>query len=283
MQPKDLFTVALIAVAAGAAAGFAGTVLKSSDDHAARSADTALAEKLDRMESRLAATLDELKESRTTLAEMKDRVTAAELAAQRRSPTSVDDDVATVPGRARTPRRAVLSADGPRVAMKLADGAQIGMPAFEFSDNDGAAVAQLVSGLSNAFKLRSLPEEKRWEKAKEDLGLSDVQIDTLKKAVAARDEAMKAAMQIDHETTSTGGATITIRTLDPAKAAESDTTYRNKVNDTLDDTQRKGWEEKGYSNAFGHGGMGGMGGGAISIVATEIHTGSEDPATKAEK
>jgi len=144
-----------------------------------------------------------------------------------------------------------------------------------------AGIGEELKGLSNGFRLRALPEDKRWEQAKTDVGISDTQVDTLKRAVADRDAAMDKAFQVEEESGDTGDGSIRIKRMDPEKATAAQTDYRRKVDETLDETQRKTWRDKGYDHAMGkHGGSGGTR--SVFIARTiDVHT--DVPAKKDEK
>lgn len=287
MQAKDFTVMAAIAIVAGATAGIAGGMIRGADTSDA-DANAALTAQLDKIESRLAATLDELKESRTELADLKDRVSAAELAARDVQQAFKDaggtlDGESPRPGRARR-TASITGPDGKELPVgtrriRLGDGEKGGF-SFSTGGEDGEGDVEMVlgspeiqgeltkamQGITNSFRLRGMPEEKRWEKAREELGLNDGQIETLKQAVAARDAAMKDSMKIEQESNGTDGSRITIRGMDPEKAQVANKAYEDKVNETLDENQRKGWNEKGYSHAFGRGPMGGN---AI-MIATDM-------------
>lgn len=287
MQAKDFTVMAAIAIVAGATAGIAGGMIRGADTSEA-DANAALTAQLDKIESRLAATLDELKESRTELADLKDRVSAAEIAARDVQQAFKDgggvlDGESPRPGRARR-TASITGPDGKELPVgarriQLGNGEKGG---FTFSTGgngeDGnvemvlgspeirGELTKAMQGITNSFRLRGMPEDKRWEKAREELGLNDGQIDALKQAVAARDAAMKDSMRIEQESNGTDGSRITIRGMDPEKAQVANKAYEDKVNETLDESQRKGWNEKGYSHAFGRGPMGG----SAIMIATDM-------------
>lgn len=305
MQAKDFTVMAAIAIVAGATAGIAGGMIRGADTSEA-DANAALTAQLDKIESRLAATLDELKESRTELADLKDRVSAAETAA-RDVQQAFKDGGGTLDGESPRPGRArrtatVTGPDGKElpVGVKRLPLRSGEMGGFSFSTDgaDGEGNVEMVlgspeiqgeltkamQGLTNSFRLRGMPEDKRWEKAREELGLNDGQIDALKQAVAARDAAMKDSMRIEQESNGTDGSRITIRGMDPEKAQVANKAYEDKVNETLDENQRKGWNEKGYSHAFGRGPMGG----SSIMIATDMRidgapAGTRDGAEKPAK
>jgi hypothetical protein len=138
-----------------------------------------------------------------------------------------------------------------------------------------AEISEELKGVGSGLRLRMMPEDKRWEQAKTDVGLNDAQVETLKAAVAERDAAMKEAFEVEEETTAgTEGrldSTIRIRRLDPEKAASAQSNYRKRVNETLDENQRKSWREKGYDHAMGRHPGGGNGAVVLRASSIQIH------------
>jgi hypothetical protein len=136
-------------------------------------------------------------------------------------------------------------------------------------------ISKRLAAVSEGLKLRALPEADRWKKAQDELRLSDGQVQVLKDAVAERDKAMKEMMQVETSEDEGGGSKITIKRLDPLKAAQAQSDYQRKVASTLDSEQKKSWDEKGYDSAFG--GPGGRG--SIAVVqAMEVQTEESPPA-----
>jgi hypothetical protein len=123
------------------------------------------------------------------------------------------------------------------------------------------------------MELRKLPETERWQKAKDDLGLTWNQVEDLKKAVADRDAAIKDSANVEKKTGPNGG-TITISRSDPAKVAHAQADYHDRVNQTLNDEQKKNWQAKGYDHAFGKGGLGGA---MVMTVSSTIDKSGDAP------
>lgn len=127
---------------------------------------------------------------------------------------------------------------------------------------------EIVSGL----RLRMLPEEERWAKAKDELGLDDSQIQSIKDAAAERDRAIEDALVTENVSVGGDGGEITVRKLDPERAADANRAYRERVNGNLTADQQKTWKEKGYDHAFGRTPMGSHGEGGSSVMTLTIQS-----------
>jgi len=112
-----------------------------------------------------------------------------------------------------------------------------------------------LKGLTKSFELRRLPEEERWAKARDEVGLTRVQEDEIRAALAERDQAIEESMNVERDEDD-GNTRISIRSMDFAKTSAANEAYRKRVDNTLNDNQKKSWRESGYDNAFGRGAMG---------------------------
>jgi len=270
MTGKELCVAFVGAAIVGGAAGFAATLAAATKDKSADAADAALTARLKSTEDELAKANARLDASKKTIDELSERVTKSEIALARRP------DVASpaVPfpktgqrvirsGRRAADGKTDAAADDVSTALAGVDlsalpenvGVEIDKALDGIGAQIGGAGSQLES-LRAGLDLRKLPEADRWQKAKDDLGLTWNQVEDLKKAVADRDAAMKDAANVEKKTSPTGG-TITISRPDPAKTAHAQADYHDKVNAALNDEQRKNWQAKGYDHAFGKGGFGG--------------------------
>lgn len=281
MTAKELLLVLAVAGVAGAGAGIGAIVV--AQPAPPPDATAALDDKLSRIETALGKISGDQETARRSIADLGDKVSGLQIdvssvreetrAAARETATA--DDGPKEPfgrtGRARRPVEwdlpNVTSADGAKpVRLRIARGAAgEEMVAGEILGADGERLAgelgKRLQGVANGVRLRMMPEAKRWEQARTDMGLNDFQVDELKRATADRDEALKGAMQV--ETSGEGGdEQVTIKRMDPAKAATAQKDYDEKVSRTLDQDQRKKWDEKGYGHAFG----GTSGGHSIAIV-----------------
>ena len=282
MTGKELVLAFVGAGLVGGGAGVGASLAVAPRQEAAAVAPTAeILDRLKAMEGQLAQARTAAEESRRTMLAMQDRVAKAELAASRQP--AVGD--AAVPAGAKTVRigrhrstadagtadagqqvggivldDAALADLGGQIAVNLGD--ELGKMDVEMGD-----LGEQLASLQNGFKLRALPEADRWQKAKDELGLTWNQVEDLKKAVTDRDTAMKDAMTKETKTGPNGG-TITIQRPDAGKMAHAEAAYHDRVNATLSEQQKKDWGAKGYDHAFG---SGPVGGGSL-VIATSIDT-----------
>ncbi len=143
------------------------------------------------------------------------------------------------------------------------------------------AIRLSLGGLTKGLELRKLPEAERWDKARDEVGLSEVQIDEIKSAITERDAAVKEAMKIEPDDTGDRRLPVRIRNLDFTKAREANDAYRKRVDNTLNDQQKKDWKGKGYDNAFGDSGMGmGFSTGTVISVSTFEDSSEESSSEK---
>jgi hypothetical protein len=306
MTGKELLLVlAGTAVAAGGAGVAAAVVMGGApDDGADRTAR--ILDRLDELDRSLDGTRTALDQNREAIDELGDRISSVELQTVGR-PGRVDVRHGTaaiapdgsapeegafhvstgesgglegveLPEGARRFFEGQAGQEAMKVAMKKLEGGLAGLGgAIATSDGTMLELSGALKGLAESFELRKLPEEERWEKARTDLGLTQNQIDELQAASDERDEALESAMKIERSETSEGGGHLTVKTLDSAKAKEAQDAYRRRVDNNLNDEQRKGWREKGYDRAFGKSGMGG--GNAVIAISTS-HTFSSEESTE---
>lgn len=285
MTAKELLLVLVVAGAAGAAAALAAGIVDEPAPTPSDPASAKILERLDRIENAIAASREDATRAREAAADLAERVASVETAQRTAAPggvPSLASPEAGRPGRAARPRISWGGKEGEQVIslgagepLKLEGGVALThvLPTIE---HELSGIGDELRGMSNGFRLRGLPEDKRWEQAKADVGLSDTQVENLKRAVEERDAAMKDAFAVEEETSAAGGATLSIRRMDPEKASTAQANYRKKVDDTLDQTQRKSWREKGYDHAFGKHGAGG--GNAVFVARSiEVHDDSAAP------
>jgi len=268
MNGKELALTLLGAGLVGGAAGLAASSWNAPSDapSAALAADAAA--RLERVEDALARTnaaFDDLKKSNALVQE---RLTSTEIKAAR---DAAEAGVAAAPGArpARPGRRirlgdAAAGGTGDDAGPQTATGPDVmdGLPGSAAIDLgvvlDGDAMPAEFGSFRKAMELRKLPEDQRWRKAKDDLGLTWNQVEDLKKAVAARDAAMKDAMVTEKSETGNGGA-FSFSRPDPGKSAHAQADYHDAVAKSLDENQKKSWKDKGYESAFGGSPFGGVG------------------------
>lgn len=126
------------------------------------------------------------------------------------------------------------------------------------------ALAALSGNLPERFRrmqeLRSLPEEERWQKAREALGLTLYQEEELKAASKEHAESHREAMKITTQETKSAYGTstqaISIAMPDMEKMREARKRYDDRVSQALNAEQAKKWREEGYEGALGAGGGG---------------------------
>ena len=169
------------------------------------------------------------------------------------------------------------SGGGTGGTLQLGEGAKL-----KLMDGAVMELSSALQGLTAGLELRKLPEEERWEKAREDLGLTQNQIDEIRAATDARDEALEASMTVTHSEDG-GGGRYTIKNLDPSKAKEANDAYRRRVENSLNEDQRTAWREKGYDRAFGKRGMGGFGAASGSVITISTSIDRSDGTDPAEK
>jgi hypothetical protein len=285
MTGKELLLV-LAGTAAAAGAGGIGAAAIVADAPADTGPDTAVLEQLDKLQDSLDGTNRIMSESRDEIAGLKRRIDSVEHGLRGVKPAR-----ATSTGRARVDatRHAGAERTGHGEAgsgaltfstsddeLQAVAGEQLkvalgklkeqlsggeGSPLIGSvmgADGEPLQVATLrgrLVGLQKGFELRRLPEEERWAKAREDVGLTNVQEDEIKSALAERDQAIEESMQIERDEENENGR-ISIRHMDFEKTRAANEAYRKRVDNTLNDEQKKSWRENGYDNAFGKGASG---------------------------
>ncbi|MCE9637900.1 MAG: hypothetical protein K8T90_19540 [Planctomycetes bacterium] len=271
MTTKDFVLFVLVGGVAGLAAAFGATMAR--EPAVGASAPDDLAARLDRIETALARAAEGQKEAKESVTKLNERVTALQIDVStaheeslraKAETAAADVEAAGRPGRAKRPLAVTSPGNNGTTPPTFTFGGQIG----EGVRLDGGslviddAMKVRLAGLSEGLRLRMLPEADRWKKAQDDLHLTDGQIDNLKAAITARDTAMRESMQIE-TSNENGNSNITIRRVDPAKAATAQQEYDRQVTNVLDSEQKKSWDEKGYNRAFG-----GSGGGAVMIASS---------------
>jgi hypothetical protein len=268
MTGKELVLAFVGAGLVGGGAGVAASVAVAPRPEAPSASPNAeILDRLKVIEGQLAQARTAAEDSRRTLNEVQERVTKAELQASREAAAAETGAAPAGAMQVRLGRHGTHSAEGgPNAAGVILDDADLadlgGQIAVNLGDELGKLdvevgdISSQIETLRNGFKLRALPEADRWQKAKDELGLTWNQVEDLKKAVADRDTAMKDAMTKETKSGANGG-TITIQRPDPAKSAHAEAAYHDRVNATLGEQQKKDWGSKGYDHAFGSAPFGG--------------------------
>jgi len=283
MTGKELLFVLGGATLLGAGAGAGAAALgRAAPVPAAPLPDTAgLERRMEALEKSLAVTRRERDELREALAGIQVRVREAEAAAAAR-PTPTAGGFTTPTGGmepiaegevAEKLRHALVEAldakglAGWEALVFAADGhGELGELAVQGLD----AAAAEIHGLTQGLRLRALPEEERWKKAREELGLSEAQVDEIKSAVADRDRAMEEGFVTETVKNDGKGGSFTLRRLDPEKASSANRDWDDRISRTLTQDQRSKWRSGGYDGAFGKFPVGGgVGTGAVIAIESE--------------
>ncbi len=301
MTGKALILV--LGTAGVALAGGLGAAAIVQGGGAAPATDPALLARLDEIARSVESTRTSLDASRGELDALRDRVAQAESrlgveqhaapGGRRRIQLPADDGDATETS-ATTARRIRLdgtsewSSDGRVIELsgesidlndalpQVEDAVRGALQGIVLDHGDDGLAATFIGdhalaglgGLRKSFELRRLPEAERWQKARTDLGLNDTQVNELQAAVAERDQALKDALQLDRDET-TGDTQLRVHRLDPSKAMEANAAYRRRVENTLNEDQRKSWRDDGFDSAFGNSSSGAA---VISIATTTTET-----------
>jgi hypothetical protein len=280
MNGKDLaIALAGAALVGGAAGAAASLALAPKAGTAPAAVPPDVLYRLKSAEDALAKTKTALEESRKSVNELSERVAAAEIksAKQAAGVAPVASGRTTRIGRHAGPVEVGKgeTAEPEQLIEGLGDDVKVQMEhvlnGMEMARGASEDLADLRSGL----ELRKLPEADRWQKAKDDLGLTWNQVEDLKKAVADRDTAMKDAVTTEKKTNASGGA-VTIKRSDAGKAAHAEADYHDRVNAALDESQRKNWSSKGYDHAFGSSPFGGTG--ATMVMSIDMSSDKKDAA-----
>ena len=279
MTRNELLLVLVGAATAAAAGGLAATTIMNGAP-ADSGAQTALLERLDKLNEGIADTNSILEANSREISGLRGRMEAVEAGLH----PSRSNPLVTKSGRRHVSRSGSAAieetGDGPPVdvgssfegagdemqaqmqealkglKMRLGDGSgavQIGSIIGE--DGRMAGLTGAFAGLQRSFELRALPEAERWDKAREEVGLNDVQVDEIKAALEARDKTIDESMVIERDEND-GKSRISVRRMDFAKTREANDAYKERIHNVLNDEQKKSWTEKGYENAFGRGAMG---------------------------
>jgi hypothetical protein len=156
-----------------------------------------------------------------------------------------------------------LHADGPVVVGEIGeDGLEGALP-----EKVRAAALEEVNGLMQGIGRRGLPEADRWKKACEEVGVSDVQVEELKAAVAERDRALEDAFVTEKSEGDGEGGSFTLRRLDQEKAAAANREYSDRLDRTLTADQRSKWKSGGWDHSFGR--LPGGGSGAVMTIEAD--------------
>jgi hypothetical protein len=269
-----VFSLVGAGLVGGAAGAVSGLGLAPKAEPPAHT-DAEILDRLQRTEDALTKTTAALQEMQKSNALLQERLTSTEIKAARDAAQAAAAGNDPAKPRARRFGSTLTSAGGAAPAGAGADTVEVGpqgFGGFKIDDlpdgvgqgiavelgkalgelgKDGGDVPVQLTAFRDALALRNLPEDQRWQKAKDDLNLSWNQIEEMKKAVSDRDAAMKDAMTVEKKTGPNGG-NLTISRPDAGKMAHAQADYHDRVAKTLDENQKKSWESKGYDSAFGN-------------------------------
>ncbi len=248
MNAAQIVGVACLAGVLGAVAGGVVSVFASGEP--ARN-DRAVFDRLDELARGVDSLRSAAQDGRDGVADLQERLIAVELELSRRAaapslPTSEAPGGIRVEGSEPT---AVVRRSIDDVSVRLHD-----------METAAARMAEHAKALQQNFaksmELRALPEDERWARIAEELGLNSVQVDELKAAQTTLQEGMKAAITQETKTTDSG-AEFSFRQVDGEKMREARKAFDDRVTTVLNDEQKKAWTDGGYQRAVG-GGRGAM-------------------------
>jgi len=251
---KSVHIVGLM-VAAGAFGAVAGGVTGALSAPEPATGNSVLLDRLGDLTSGVEALRDTAAENRNAVADVNERVIAVELAmsrrAEQRPPIAPSGDAAE--GEA----AGWASGSAPVLVRGGSDELTAGMREMLASSlGDMKAAREAAEGAQERFaksmKIRALPEDERWQYAADTLGLNSVQIDELRTAHTTMQDALKDAVT-ESTTTGSGGGTVMFRQVDGTKMAEAKTAFNERVDNALNDDQKKAWRDEGFANAMGGG------------------------------
>jgi hypothetical protein len=279
MTGKELLLVLVGAATAAAAGGIAATTIMN--DTTSNNADqTALLDRLDKLNAGIEDTNSILETNAREISGLRGRMEAVEsgLHGRRAAPLTTESgrrhveragsatieevgdgrsvDFSTSFEGAEDEMKAHMEEALKGLKASLADGSQpVRIGRILGENGEIAGITGALEGLQRSFELRALPEGERWDKAREELGLNDVQVDEIKAALEERDAAIDESMVVERDEDD-GSSRISVRRMDFAKTREANEAYKKRVDNVLNDDQKKSWKDKGYENAFGRGAMG---------------------------
>ena len=258
MNTAGVLATLALAAGLGALAGGAVAVLGSGGG------DLEVSDPLNERLTELTVQLDglraDLKEARNANADVNERVIAAELelsrlrdVMQRRAAESGSVDGAGTGG-ASSP---TVVGGGPPDVWASSPPAVLGSVPADAAKSVALArekAEELRNRFRRSMELRALPEEQRWQRAADDLGLTSVQVDEIKRAKAVFDEAREAATTT--EETEIAGGRMTVRKIDPKKMRAARQELESSVKNVLNSEQQDRWRNEGYEGALtGSGGV----------------------------
>jgi len=253
MRAKDLALVLAGAVIFGGGAGALAAYLLGSTAPPAEAPDSALAERVKRLELTLEDTQQKLRQTERRRGQLEEKVTKAEIrlagiANREAAEEAAAAETATVFGSDGT-----FTVGGPG---RSAGGRKKAV-AGHVLGGKGRALQAISLDMTNTLEqfrkaaaLRALSEDERWDKAREDVHLTDGQILEIQSAIEERDAAIEAAKTSEEVVTSSGSTMRTVK-MDGEKMKAAQDKYGERVDNLLATDQKTAWKEGGYDRAFG--------------------------------
>ncbi len=132
-----------------------------------------------------------------------------------------------------------------------------GLPLFEPGmAAEGDELKQRWAAMRNRQELLRKTEEERWTAAREALGLTPQQEETLKSAIVAYQGAMKDAVTTREVTDRTGQGVVSLSIPDAERIRDARKAFDDGVGQALNAEQLRRWREEGYDGALRGGGVG---------------------------
>ncbi len=244
MKPVQMLGFLVVAATLGAVAGGAVGILSGDRD---AGPDPLLMDRLDEIGRNMDALRTSANAARDDVADVRERLVAVELDLSER-----ESRAGAVPGAAAAPSAdpdAAAAAAPEASADDALRALRRGLPGHERRVIDMTSAIAGQERFVKGMKIRAMPEDERWRYAAEKLGLNSVQVDELRAAQAVLQEGLKEA--VVEETTESGGGSITFRRVDGNKLREVQSAFRARVDNALNDDQKKAWKDEGFSHAMG--------------------------------
>ena len=257
MNGKELGLVVVGAVLFGGGAGALAAHLVGSGP-AAVSDDTRFGDRVERLENALSDTRVELKKSQRARDHLEERLTKSELrlsgVLNDRGTGARNSVGAAGSGPEDAGDAGVAHAARTRQVDTEQRKAELGMRAKVLRSSITHLSTDFAAKMKKyklAAKLRALPEDERWEKAREEMYLTDGQVTELQSAIAERDHLLKAARK-QTEIELPDGNKFTTTTVDPTQMKTAQKAFSDRVDGVLNSDQKTAWSDKGYDQAFGN-------------------------------
>lgn len=241
-----------LVVVAGAFGAIAGGVAGAFSMSPAETEDSVLLTRLSDVAKGIDALRDAAAENRDAVADVSERIVAVELeVARQASARESARRTAGVPGLT-VPEWTTQGGPGGEPPPGVRDAIALRTADLTARMKDMRAATGMQHRFAKGMKIRAMPEEERWQYAADTLGLNSVQVDEIRGATDVLQEAIKGAVT-KSTTTTAGGATVMFHRVDGAKMAEARKTFSERVDNALNDEQKKSWKEEGFANAMGRG------------------------------